>query len=118
MRIGSRGSMMTGNASHIRQNSNQKQRSFSNDARIMLHESKKLEQRFAQNQQAIQSLDNSLVLKHHNSQKMKADPNSVGQGLYSSGFNEVAEFKIYEMKFKQASGGQSPKRQRDLDLGE
>ena len=31
----------------------------------MLHESKKLEQRFQQNQHAINSLDNSLVLKMH-----------------------------------------------------
>jgi len=36
----------------------------------MLHESKKLEQRFTLNQQAIQSLDNSLALKHHGQHKI------------------------------------------------
>ena len=89
--------MTTGSSSHIRQASNQKQRSFSNDARIMLHESKKLEQRFAQNQQqAIGNLDSSLVMK----MPLGADA-TVGQGLFNSGFNDVAEFEIYDRKFKQ-----------------
>ena len=89
--------MTTGSNSHIRQASNQKQRSFSNDARIMLHESKKLEQRFAQNQQqAIGNLDSSLVMK----MPLGADA-TVGQGLFNSSFNDVAEFEIYDRKFKQ-----------------
>ena len=87
--------MTTGSNSHIRQASNQKQRSFSNDARIMLHESKKLEQRFAQNQQQS-NLDSSLVMK----MPLGADA-TVGQGLFNSSFNDVAEFEIYDRKFKQ-----------------
>ena len=97
--------MTTGSNSHIRQASNQKQRSFSNDARIMLHESKKLEQRFAQNQQqAIGNLDSSLAMKIPTSTSMNmplgADT-AVGQGLFNSSFNDVAEFEIYDRKFKQ-----------------
>ena len=61
----------------------------------MLHESKKLEQRFAQNQQQS-NLDSSLVMK----MPLGADA-TVGQGLFNSGFNDVAEFEIYDRKFKQ-----------------
>jgi len=81
----------------------------------MLHESKKLEQRFAQNQQVINSLDNSLVHMHHHNQKnlpIVSDPN-VGTGLFNSNFNDVAEFQIYDRKFKhQAVSG---KQQQDLN---
>ena len=55
--------MTTGRNSHIRQASNQKQRSFSNDARIMLHDSKKYEQRFAKDQATNGVLDNNLKIK-------------------------------------------------------
>lgn len=109
MGIGSRGS----NSHIIRQASNQKQRSFSNDARIMIHESNKAEYRFAQNQHAIHSLDSSLVMKMPPSAAMNiplggaADPSAagMGQGLYSgltgaangaSNFNDVTEFEIYD----------------------
>jgi len=99
---------MTTGSSYARQATNQKQRSFSNDARIMLHESKKLEQRFAYNQQVINNLDTSLGLKIP--QNMPSIGNSeqvvVGQGLYQgvangSSYNDVAEFEIYDRKFKQ-----------------
>ena len=75
----------------------------------MLHESKKLEQRFAQNQQAIHSLDSSLVMKMPPSAMnlpLGADPSGMGQGLYAgltanaTNFNDVAEFEIYDRKFK------------------
>ena len=61
----------------VRQASNQKQRSFSNDARIMLHDSKRFEQRFAQNQHALNSLDATLLLKPQS--------NSLQAGIDSSG---------------------------------
>ena len=93
---------------YSRQPTNQKQRSFSNDARLMLHD-KRLEQRFAQNQ-AINSLDQSMALKI--SQNTMNVPlggggggEKIGQGLYqavNSNFNDVAEFEIYDRKFKQA----------------
>lgn len=105
MGIGSRGS----NSHIIRQASNQKQRSFSNDARIMIHESNKAEYRFAQNHHAIHSLDSSLVMKMPPSAMNiplgGADPSAMGQGLYSgltgaangaANFNDVTDFEIYD----------------------
>ena len=99
--IGSRGSI-NGSNNHMRQPTSQKQRSFSNDARLMLHESKRLEQRFAQKQQAIHSLDSSILVPPHK-QGSAGDPSTLGQGLFSNhnNFNDVAEFEIYDRKFKQ-----------------
>ena len=69
----------------------------------MLHESKKLEQRFAYNQHVINSLEQNMSLKIPS---MGNEQVIVGQGLYSGlanggSFNEVAEFEIYDRKFKQ-----------------
>ena len=68
----------------------------------MLHESKKLEQRFAYNQQVIASLEPSMSLKIPS---MGNEQVIVGQGLYSgisngNSFNDVTEFEIYDRKFK------------------
>ena len=68
----------------------------------MLHESKKLEQRFAYNQQVIASLEPSMSLKIPS---ISNEQVIVGQGLYSgiangNSFNDVTEFEIYDRKFK------------------
>ena len=52
----------------------------------MLHESKRLEQRLAQNHQAISSLENSLQMKmpqNYMNFGASGDPTAVGSGIYS-----------------------------------
>ena len=52
----------------------------------MLHESKRLEQRLAQNHQAISSLENSLQMKmpqNYMNFGASGDPTTVGSGIYS-----------------------------------
>lgn len=76
----------------------------------MLHESKKLEQRFAQNQLAVNSFDSNLPLKMPQNMAKEGQLSRdiiVNQGLYpnsasnGTNFNDVAEFEIYDRKFKQ-----------------
>ena len=115
-------------ASNIRKQSNQKQRSFSNDARIMLHESRKLEQRIANQNHSniVNSLDSSMVMSQINNVTMPTksllENSAMGTGLFSSQNNSMNlgqqyshqqqqqqlirddvnnEFEIYERKFSQ-----------------
>ena len=91
----------------------------------MLHESKKLEQRFAYKQQVINSLEQSMSLKIPS---IGNEQVIMSQGIYSglangSSFNDVAEFEIYDRKFSSSHNfdgslfdlrGTGPQQEQDL----